>query len=169
MLAEREPGLVLALSAVCSHLGHRIDRAIRALRAQDRRPERRRELGERIARAEPPDGGWDDLRDLIAQQAGAAGPFEEPLQWRLRERIALVAAADIRVRADEPALLDSVGPRRRERCHRRCACRSARESVQCRQAVRVPRTDWARCRRQTACAGNCCGARRWPAHDGNGE
>src|SRR6185436_6200200 len=47
----------------------------------------------------------------------AACPFEEPLQWRLRERIALVAAADIRMRADEPALLDSVGPRRRKRCH----------------------------------------------------
>ena len=56
---------------------------------------------------------WSQIR------AGAR-TIEQPFEWCLRKRIALIAAADV-VRADEPALFDSAGPRGGHDVTRLCA------------------------------------------------
>src|SRR4030095_11559971 len=110
-VGEYETRLVLPPACIGAYLRDGIDRSIASLGAKHRRPERGCEFGVRVSRAETPDGRWDHLGDVIADEARPTGAIEQPFERRLRERIALVAPADVRVSANEPALFDSVGPR----------------------------------------------------------
>ena len=97
-----------------ANLGIRIEDAIRPLGAKRGGPVWLDEFHERVARAKPLVGSAV-LRNRIADQAGVACALEEPGERLLGKGIARVSAADIRVRADEPALFDAPRPRRGQR------------------------------------------------------
>jgi hypothetical protein len=112
---KHEAGLAFSAPPVRPHFRQRVNRPVAAFRAEDRRPERSREFGERIARPQPPYWRWHDVGGVVADESGTTRTFKEPFERFLCQRITLISPANVRVSPNEPTLLNSIRPGRGER------------------------------------------------------
>ena len=112
---KHEAWLAFSAPPVGPYLRQRVERPVAAFRSQDRRPERSRKFGERIAWPQPPYWRWHYLGDVVANESGTTRTLEEPFERFLRQRITLISPANVRVSPNEPTLLNAIGPGRGER------------------------------------------------------